>query len=161
MYINPLYRVFKNQCHGATRLKNRLKYCIYLLALFVPRTSTSATRKKYSEGLVWDLEMSKNGLNTDVRDCGTSGTRHTPYIYTEYTYKIIYTYFLYSVLKICPSVPQRLEMLINTGLFPWDSLSRTVPQVPHEKIFLQSYTMTGINFSCSGVLMERTILQYQ
>ena len=117
--------------------------------------------KKYSEGLVWDLEMSKNGLNTDVRDCGTSGTRHTPYIYTEYIYKIIYTYFLYSVLKICPSVPQRLEMLINTGLFPWDSLSRTVPQVPHEKIFLQSYTMTGINFSCSGVLMERTILQYQ
>ena len=136
MYINPLYRVFKNQCH-------------------------SATRKKYSEGLVWDLEMSKNGLNTDVRDCGTSGTRHTPYIYTEYIYKIIYTYFLYSVLKICPSVPQRLEMLINTGLFPWYSLSRTVPQVPHEKIFLQSYTMTGINFSCSGVLMERTILQYQ
>ena len=86
--------------------------------------------KKYSEGLVWDLEMSKNGLNTDVRDCGTSGTRHTPYIYTEYIYKIIYTYFLYSVLKICPSVPQRLEMLINTGLFPWDSLSRTVPHCP-------------------------------
>ena len=38
----------------------------------------------YSVGVRGTLKSLKNGLNTDVWDCGTFGTQHTPYIYTEY-----------------------------------------------------------------------------
>ena len=88
----------------------------------------------YSVGVRGTLKSLKNGLNTDVWDCGTFGTQHTPYIYTEYIYKMIYILIPYIVyLKICPTVPQHLETLINTGLFCWDIQSHTFPQVPHKR----------------------------
>ena len=90
----------------------------------------------YSVGVCGTCKSLKNGLNTDVWDCGTFGTQHTPYIYTEYIYKMIYILIPYIVyLKVCPAVPQNLETLINTRLSCSDFKSLVVPQVPHERSF--------------------------
>ena len=40
----------------------------------------------YNVGVCGTWGSLKNGLNTDVWDCGTFGTRHTPLIYTGYIY---------------------------------------------------------------------------
>lgn len=54
----------------------------------------------YSVGVRGTLKSLKNGLNTDVWDCGTFGTQHTPYIYIRNIYKIIYILIpLYSIFK--------------------------------------------------------------
>lgn len=72
----------------------------------------------YNVGLCGELKMPKNRINTVLWGCGDCGSAYTPYIYTEYIYKIIYILIPYIVyLKNSPTPPQHLETLINTRFF--------------------------------------------